>query len=180
MGGKNTEINEKTKNVFLESANFFGPSIMKTSKKLGLRSEASNRFEKKIDPLLTLTAIKRFEELLTNVTGQEFDKAIYDSYLDVNRERNIDLRFKKIKQILGIDIEDKKISNILMRLGIKNSIYSDKISAFIPSFRFEDLEREIDLVEEVARIYGFENIPAQQLDFKSGYGKYSFSSEKTE
>ncbi|MHB1348199.1 MAG: phenylalanine--tRNA ligase subunit beta, partial [Candidatus Humimicrobiaceae bacterium] len=75
MGGKNTEINEKTKNVFLESANFFGPSIMKASKKLGLRSEASNRFEKKIDPLLTLTAIKRFEELLTNITGQEFDKA---------------------------------------------------------------------------------------------------------
>ncbi|MHB1347826.1 MAG: phenylalanine--tRNA ligase subunit beta, partial [Candidatus Humimicrobiaceae bacterium] len=101
-----------------------------------------------------------------------------DSYLDVNRERNIDLRFKKIKQILGIDIEDKKISNILTRLGIKNSVYSDRIYAFIPSFRFEDIEREIDLVEEVARIYGFENIPAQQLDFKSGYGKYNFAQKR--
>jgi len=178
MGGKNTEINEKTKNVFLESANFFGPSIMKSSKKIGLRSEASNRFEKKIDPLLTLTAIKRFEELLSDITGQEFDKAIYDSYLDINRERNIDLRLKKVKQVLGIDIEDKKISNILAGLGIRNYIDSDKISALIPSFRFEDLEREIDLVEEIARIYGFENIPTQQLDFKSGYGKYSFNQKK--
>ena len=178
MGGKETEINEKTKNVFLESANFYGPSIMRTSKKIGLRSEASNRFEKKIDPLLTLTAIKRFEELLTEITGQEFDKPIYDSYLDVNRERNIDLRFKKIKQVLGIDIEDKKVSEILERLGIRNSASSDGISALVPSFRFEDLEREIDLVEEVARIYGFENIPTQQLDLKSGQGKYSFIQKK--
>ena len=178
MGGKDTEINEKTKNVFLESANFYGPSIMRTSKKIGLRSEASNRFEKKIDPLLTLTAIKRFEELLTKITGQEFDKPIYDSYLDVNRERNIDLRFKKIKQVLGIDIEGKKVSEILERLGIRNSAGSDKISALVPSFRFEDLEREIDLVEEVARIYGFENIPTQQLDFKSNQGKYSFIKKK--
>ncbi|MCX6347489.1 MAG: phenylalanine--tRNA ligase subunit beta [Actinobacteria bacterium] len=178
MGGKDTEINEKTKNVFLESANFYGPSIMRTSKKIGLRSEASNRFEKKIDPLLTLTAIKRFEELLTKITGQEFDKPIYDSYLDVNRERNIDLRFKKIKQVLGIDIEGKKVSEILERLGIRNSAGSDKISALVPSFRFEDLEREIDLVEEVARIYGFENIPTQQLDFKSNQGKYSFIQKK--
>jgi phenylalanyl-tRNA synthetase beta chain len=179
MGGKETEINEKTKNVFLESANFYGPSIMKTSKKIGLRSEASNRFEKKIDPLLTLTAIKRFEEMLTKITGQEFDKPIYDSYLDVNRERNIDLRFKKIKQVLGIDIEVKKVSGILNSLGIRNSADSDKISALVPSFRFEDLEREIDLVEEVARIYGFENIPTQKLDFKSGQGKYSFIQKKT-
>jgi len=178
MGSKNTEINEKTKNVFLESANFYGPSIMRTSKKIGLRSEASNRFEKKIDPLLTLTAIKRFEELLTKITGQEFDKSIYDSYLDVNRERNIDLRFKKIKQVLGVDIEGKKVSEMLEGLGIRNSIGTGKVSALVPSFRFEDLEREIDLVEEVARIYGFENIPTQELDFKSSYGKYSFIQKK--
>jgi phenylalanyl-tRNA synthetase beta chain len=178
MGGKDTEINDKTKNVFLESANFYGPSIMRTSKKIGLRSEASNRFEKKIDPLITLTAIKRFEELLTRITDQEFDKSIYDSYLDVNRERNIDLRFNKIRQVLGIDIEVKKVSDILGKLGIKNSVGSDKISALVPSFRFEDLEREIDLVEEVARIYGFENIPMQELDFKSSQGKYSFIQKK--
>ena len=178
MGGKETEISEKTKKVFLESANFYGPSIMRTSKKLGLRSEASNRFEKKIDPLLTLTAIKRFEELLTKITGQEFKGSIYDSYLDVNRERNIELRFKKIKQVLGVDIEGTRVSEILNKLGIRNSIDSDKITALIPSFRFEDLEREIDLVEEVARIYGFENIPTQQPDFKSRYGKYSFIQKK--
>ena len=73
---------------------------------------------------------------------------------------------------------NKKVSEILERLGIRNSAGSDKISALVPSFRFEDLEREIDLVEEVARIYGFENIPTQQLDFKSNQGKYSFIQKK--
>lgn len=175
MGGKNTEINEKTKNVFLESANFYGPAIMKTSKKIGLRSEASNRFEKKIDPLLTITAIKRFEELLNKINGQEFEKVIYDSYLVVNRERTVNLRYSKIKQILGIEIENKTVSQILERLGIKNKIEPDYISAQVPSFRFEDLEREIDLVEEIARIYGFENIPTQKLDFKSSQGRYTFN-----
>ncbi|MCL4385653.1 MAG: phenylalanine--tRNA ligase subunit beta [Actinobacteria bacterium] len=179
MGGKDTEINEKTKNVFLESANFWGPSIMKTSKKLGLRSEASNRFEKKIDPMLTIIALKRFEELLNKITGQKFEKVIYDCYLDVNRERNINLRFSKIKQILGIDIERKAASLILERLGIKNKISDDYISALVPSFRFEDLEREIDLVEEIARIYGFENIPTQKLDSRSSHGKYSYSQKMT-
>ena len=115
---------------------------------------------------------------MTKITGQEFDKSIYDSYLDVNRERNIDLRFKKIKQVLGIDIESNKISEMLEGLGIRNSIGSDKVSALVPSFRFEDLEREIDIVEEVARIYGFENIPTQELDFKSSHGKYSFIQKK--
>ncbi len=80
MGGKETEINPGTKNVFLESANFFGPSIMKTSKKLGLRSEASNRFEKKIDPGITTIAIKRFEDLLSSITKSSFAPGIYDSY----------------------------------------------------------------------------------------------------
>jgi len=175
MGGKETEINNNTKNVLLESANFWGPSIMRTSKKLGLRSEASNRFEKKIDPLLTLIAIKRFEELLNKITSQKFGKAIYDCYLDVNRERNINLRYSKIKQILGIDIKKEQISLILNNLGIKNRIFDEYISALVPSFRFEDLEREIDLVEEIARIYGFENIPTQVPIIKSIHGKYTYS-----
>ncbi|MCE5330376.1 phenylalanine--tRNA ligase subunit beta [bacterium] len=180
MGGKNTEINDNTKNVFLESANFNGPSIMKTSKKIGLRSEASNRFEKKIDPHLTITAIKRFEELLKHITGQKFDNGIYDNYLEVNRERLINLRYNKIKQTLGIDIKDKVVSQILEKLGIKNKINEDYISALVPSFRFEDLEREIDLIEEIARIYGFENIAACELESKFRQGKYTYNQKTIE
>jgi len=80
MGGKNTEINAGTKNVLLESANFFGPSIMNTSQKIGLRSEASNRFEKKIDPKLTIIALQRFNQLLNKITGHINKNCIYDSY----------------------------------------------------------------------------------------------------
>lgn len=174
MGGKNTEINENTKNVFLESANFDGPSIMKTSKKIGLRSEASNRFEKKIDPHLTVAAIKRFENLLNKITGQQFEKEIYDSYLEINREKLINLRFKKIFQVLGIKIQKNTVSQILEKLGIKNKIEKDYVSALVPSFRFEDLEREIDLIEEIARIYGFEKIPTQKIKSDSNQGRYTY------
>lgn len=174
MGGKNTEINDKTKNVFLESANFYGPSIMKTSKKIGLRSEASNRFEKKIDPNLTVNAIKRFGNLLESITGQKYVSCIYDEHNEIDRHRIINLRSKKIKQILGMNMKNSVASKILEKLGIKNDIKDDYIRASVPSFRFEDIEREIDLVEEVARVYGFENITTRELESKFRQGKYTY------
>ena len=183
MGGKDTEINTSTKNVLLESANFYGPSIMRTSSALGLRSEASNRFEKKLDPELTLIALKRFEELLTEITGMKFAGGIYDNYKKTVRTRTIDLRAQKVKSVLGTEIKTSQISRILAGLGIKTkiksaefaeNINSDVIAAEVPSFRFEDLEREIDLIEEIARIYGFENFKSSPPAALLRGGKYSF------
>lgn len=156
MGGKETEIHPYTKNVLLESANFWGPSIMRTSKKLGLRTEASNRFEKKIDPMLTVLAIKRFEDLLGKIAGYQPEKGIYDNFKKIPREREINLRLEKVKKVLGKKIESNTISNILKGLDIENRIEGNTIKAVVPSFRFEDLEREIDLIEEIARIYGYD------------------------
>jgi len=173
MGGKETEINPDTKNVLLESANFSGPSIMLTSKKTGLRSEASNRFEKKIDPELTVFALERFYQLFENITGYSNSPGIYDNYNKTSRERKIELRPDKVKQILGQDIDIKKISDILNSLEIKNSINKNKIDAIVPSFRFEDLEREIDLIEEIARIFGYNNIKSQPTILSKNRGKYS-------
>ncbi len=173
MGGKETEINPDTKNVLLESANFSGPSIMLTSKKTGLRSEASNRFEKKIDPELTVFALERFYQLFENITGYSNSPGIYDNYNKTSRERKIELRPDKVKQILGQDIDIKKISEILNSLEIKNSINKNKIDAIVPSFRFEDLEREIDLIEEIARIFGYDNINSQPTILSKNRGKYS-------
>jgi len=175
MGGKGTEINEDTKNVLLESANFYGPSIMKTSKKIGLRTEASNRFEKKIDPMLTVTAIKRFSDLLERITNFKADGSIYDNYKGIIRERKISLRVNKVKKVLGKDIDAVLISDILARLKIKNKLKDYAIEAEVPSFRYEDLEREIDLIEEIARIYGYNKIdpiPTAASDRRGKYSKY--------
>jgi phenylalanyl-tRNA synthetase beta chain len=173
MGGKETEIKKNTRNVLLESANFSGPSIMLTSKKTGLRSEASSRFEKNIDPELTLFALERFYTLFENITGYSDSPGIYDNYSKISRERNIELRPDRVKQILGQEIGIKKISDILSSLKIRNTINKNKIDVNVPSFRFEDLEREIDLIEEIARIYGYNNINSQPTILSRNRGKYS-------
>ncbi len=180
MGGKDTEINDATINVLLESANFFGPSIMKTSAQLGLRSEASNRFEKKLDPHLTVIAIKRFEELLFSISGIKADTAIYDNYIETKRTRQIKLRLDRVKNVLGKEIKAHEICDILSLLGLDNRLMAadDAIIVEVPSLRFEDLEREIDLVEEIARIYGFNRFDSKPPFSYIHRGKYT-SAQKT-
>ncbi len=174
MGGKETEINAETKNVLLESANFNGPAVMRTSKKLGLRSEASNRFEKKLDPELTVLAIKRFEDILQRITGCNIKKGIYDSFKKTCRQRKVNLRVAHVERILGTEIKADSISDILTGLKINNEIKGDVIEAVVPSFRFEDLEREIDLIEEVARIYGYNKFDSMPPVSSLKRGKYNF------
>jgi len=173
MGGKNTEINKDTKNVLLESANFYGPSIMRTSKKLGLRSEASNRFEKKIDPMLTIFALERFEDILNKVAGFKKEERIYDNFKKTNRERKIVVRVGKVGRILGKNIDKRLISRILTNLKINNNVKDNVIEATIPSYRYEDLEREIDLIEEIARIYGYDKLNSIPTAASDRHGKYS-------
>jgi phenylalanyl-tRNA synthetase beta chain len=178
MGGIETEIGQETRSVLLEAANFDGSSIMRTSKKLGLRSEASNRFEKKIDPTLTLFAIGRFEDILKIATGFEKDGCIYDEFDKKERTRNISLRVKEAGNILGKSIKKEEMSDILTRLKIANIIKRDTIDASIPSFRYEDLEREIDLIEEVARIYGYDKLDSIPIRSGDKRGKYTHYQKK--
>ncbi len=173
MGGKDTEINPATSSILLEAANFHGPAIMKASKQLGLRSEASNRFEKKIDPHLTLLAISRFEQLLTEITGQVSASGIYDSFSKPQRERKLVLRTEKVHQILGEPMEAQQIADILNSLDIASKADKGQVEAQVPSFRYEDLTREIDLIEEVARIYGFNKFCAKPPAIRQRAGGYS-------
>ncbi len=173
MGGKDTEINQNTKNFLLESANFYGPSIMRTSKKIGLRSEASNRFEKKIDPLLSVFAIERFSNLLEKITHLKAEECIYDDFKEVERERKINLRINKVGKVLGKEINAGLISDILKKLKIYNKLKGNIIQAVVPSFRYEDIEREIDLIEEVARIYGYDKLDSIPTPASDRRGKYS-------
>ena len=115
MGGKGTEIGSDTREMLLESANFNGVSIMKTSKRIGLRSEASNRFEKKLDPENTINAIGKFEELLSSICNIKTDNTFYDNYADLNRKRSIELRTARLNKFLGTDIKTEKISDVYKR-----------------------------------------------------------------
>jgi phenylalanyl-tRNA synthetase beta chain len=159
MGGENSEISANTKNILIESAYFNPSSIRKTSKLLGLSTEASYRFERTVDPNRTLYAAERAVQLIAELAGGEICSGVLDVYPEKIKEKEVPIRFSRVKRVLGYTIPDVKIISILKFLGLKVIYQSEKEYRFsIPTFR-PDLEREIDLIEEVARINGYDNIP---------------------
>ncbi len=159
MGGENSEISNDTKDILIESAHFNPGSIRKTSKSLGLGTEASYRFERWVDPGSTLFAAERAAQLIAELSGGEAADGNIDVYPNEIKEKEVLLRLARVKKILGYDIPKEDIQDILEKLGFK--IILDSESQFrysIPTYR-SDVEREIDLIEEIARIYGYDNIP---------------------
>lgn len=159
MGGENSEVSNTTKNVLIESA-YFNPSfVRKTSRKLGLSTDASYRFERGADPEISLWAAKRAAQLIAELSGGEPASGEIDVYPVKIKKRVVTLRYSRIEKILGYKIGKKDVTNILTNLGFDiEAIDSEKYKVKVPSFR-SDVEREIDLIEEVARIYGFDKIP---------------------
>jgi len=156
MGGVDTEVSEETKNILLESAYFDAVSVRRSSRKLGLTSESSYRFERKIDPGMILPASNRAALMIKEIAGGEIGKLIdvgAKSVLPVFVKFNS----KKANAILGLNIPLKRQKGILNSLGFspkgKNSLKVE-----IPSFR-RDISEDVDIIEEVARIYGYESIP---------------------
>ncbi|MCX8057724.1 MAG: phenylalanine--tRNA ligase subunit beta [Ignavibacteria bacterium] len=159
MGGANSEISEQTKDVIIESAYFNPKSIRRTSKKLGLTSESSYRFERGVDYKNTLFAANRAAQLIAELAGGE----IVSGYIDENPVKfddiEIELRISRTNKILGIELTRDEVADILQRLGVQvQKTNGDILLCTIPSYR-PDLTREIDLIEEVARIYGYDKIP---------------------
>lgn len=173
MGGANSEISESTKDVIIESAYFNPKSIRRTSKKLGLSSESSYRFERGVDFNNTLLAANRAAQLIAELAGGE----VLADYIDENpgklEEIEVELRISRTNKILGLDLSKNEIIDILQRLGIKiQSSNNDSLICLIPSFR-TDLTREIDLIEEVARIYGYDKIPGDsRINFEVSIEKF--------
>lgn len=162
MGGLDSEITEKTVNVLLEGANFNKENIRKTSRRLNLRSEASSRFEKGIDPNLAKTAVDRVFQLaemlgIAEVVGGSKDVGDFDK-----APKEIKLRLEKVNDLIGVDFTIDEVANILNRLEIETEVKGDYLLAKIPSVRL-DLGIEEDLIEEVARIYGYDNVTPQKL-----------------
>ncbi len=159
MGGENSEINDSTKNILIESAFFNPASIRKSSKALGLSTDAAYRFERGIDPNGTLYSVNRAAQLINEIAGGEILDGVIDVYPDKIAEKTVELRYERITKILGYKIPDAITKQILNSLGFKISKENgSSMTVQIPTFR-PDVEREIDLIEEVARIYGYDNIP---------------------
>lgn len=159
MGGENSEVNNNTKNILIESAYFNPSGIRKTGKNINLSTEASYRFERGTDPNNTDFAVKRAAKLISELSGGNVLNGIIDVYPEKIENKEVRLRFERITKLLGFEIEKSKVLKILNNLGLKIIFESEnEIRVSIPTFR-NDIEREIDLIEEIARINGYENIP---------------------
>ncbi|MFI3210017.1 MAG: phenylalanine--tRNA ligase subunit beta [Peptostreptococcaceae bacterium] len=164
MGGENSEIKETTTSVFLEGASFLKENVRQTSKKLGLRSEASSRFEKGIDINLAETAVLRACQLIEELECGKVLDGMLDVYPKKEELQKVVVNPIRINKLLGVEIKIDEFLNILERLEFKtNLISSDKLELIVPSFRL-DITEDADILEEIARIYGYENIPSSNLE----------------
>lgn len=158
MGGLDTEVDENTTLVLLESATFNPAMIRRTARYLGLRTEASNRFEKGLSPYFAEVAIQRACALIEQIGAGEVVKGTVDTYVDPWQQVEVKADFSYIQKLLGLRIEKDEVVNILNRLEIK---YDEEKEVFIiPPFR-TDIEDMADISEEVIRIYGYDKLPSR-------------------
>ena len=158
MGGYDCEITEATCDVLLESAYFNPSSIRATAKALGMSTEASYRFERGADPGAVLPALDRAAELIAELAGGTVCKGVVDVHPGGQPLTEIKLRPDRVNFVLGTEIEKSEMAQILIRLGFDVEAFGDIYQITVPTFR-SDITREIDLVEEIARVYGYDNIP---------------------
>ena len=155
MGGENSKVNGSTDTILFESANFNGPNVRVTAKKLGLRTDASAKFEKGLDPNLTMDAVNRAVQLVEMLGCGEVVKGCVDCYPNKRESWSLEYSPEKINKLLGTDISEDEMIKIFEKI----ELVADKASKTvkIPTFR-PDLESMADLAEEVARFYGYDKI----------------------
>lgn len=176
MGGLETEITDKTKNIIIEAAIFDSVKVRRTSNSI-LRSEASNRFEKGLDSNRTYMAIERSCNLLERYANAEVvgNLAKYDT---TNKEdKSIDITARNINNILGMQIEQAEIINVFERLGFTSTVNGEIITVKVPKRRI-DIDIKEDLIEEVGRIYGVNNIKGKLPDIAPKKGSYDKTSRQ--
>ena len=159
MGGLESEIIEDTGSVVLESANFDGVSIRKSSSRLGHRTDASARYEKMLDPELTLAAVGRFVKLVKNIdSGARVASKLTDEYVRKYPEITLSFDKKYVDRYTGIDISDEQITKTLVSLGFGVECESGNYTVKVPSWRAtKDVTIKADIIEEITRIYGYDN-----------------------
>lgn len=159
MGGERSEIKEGTTRVLLEAAAFDPITVRHSARSVGIRSEASQRFERGVDPEGIPQAAARTAHLLQELTGCQVHRGMVDSHLKVRKKTTIRLRPSRLRALLGIDINRSQVTEILKRLKIEVAESENDLIATVPTFR-ADLTREVDLIEEVGRIHGYDRLPS--------------------
>lgn len=159
MGGLNSEVKDDTRVVVIESANFDSDSVRNTSKKLNLRTEASSRFEKGIDANLTMDACDRVCKLIELTGSGVVIDRVYDEYPRVCEAKVVKVRKDRINKVLGIDLSQTDMCEIFKRLEMEIVSEGDGYMNIKPPTVRQDLPEEVDFIEEVARIYGYDRLP---------------------
>ncbi|NGZ75895.1 phenylalanine--tRNA ligase subunit beta [Saccharibacillus alkalitolerans] len=175
MGGLETEVTETTVNIALESAKFSGSSVRKTSRKLGLRSEASLRFEKEVDPSAVIAALDRAALLLSRHAGGSVAHGIAEQGGGKIQEKTIPLSLTKLNAYLGTDISMLELKAIFARLNFKCADSAQGMLDVQVPTRRGDITRDVDLIEEAARIHGYDNIPTTVIEGPTTPGSYTKS-----
>ena len=160
MGGQISEVSGETTRVLMEAATWVGPNILRSSKALGLRTEASARFEKQLHPEQAMAAQRLAAKLMVELCGARMVPGTLDAYPHARRAAHGAAPPARVERLLGKAIDSGEVAQILGRLGFETTAAGDDaIDAVVPSWRDMDVQREADLIEEVARIYGLDRLP---------------------
>jgi phenylalanyl-tRNA synthetase beta chain len=161
MGGADSEVSNSTTNILLESARFDPLSVRKTARALAMKSDSSYRFERQIDPTMAERASLRAAQLILQTAGGELLAGIAAAGSSGYQPKNLTLRLARLRQLLGTEFPTADVTDALIRLALSPSQKGDTIDVQIPSHRL-DLNIEVDLIEEVARVIGYEKIPLRE------------------
>lgn len=172
MGGLDSEIVADTDGIILESATFESSTVRKTAIRLGLRTEASSRYEKSLDPNLAMIATKRFIKLLKEENPNlQLGSKITDVYCNVQNENKIELDKEYLYKYMGFNIEDGLVIKILTSLGFKVTNNKKSFKIVVPTFRStKDITIAADIIEEISRMYGYENFNHEPLKMDMTFG----------
>jgi len=159
MGGQISEVADATTRVLMEAATWVGPNVLKTSKALGLRSEASTRFEKQLHPDQSMAAQRLASRLMVELTGARLVPGTIDAYPAPLEPRAVTLGLERLERVLGERIPDADVERILVSLGFGVQHDGSALTVTVPPWRDADVQREADVIEEVARVYGLDKLP---------------------
>jgi phenylalanyl-tRNA synthetase beta chain len=171
MGGQISEVSDSTTRVLMEAATWVGPNIMRTSKALALRTEASARFEKQLHPEQAMAAQRLAARLMVELCGARMVPGTIDVYPGPAEPRVVPLRAERMERLLGERIEEETANGILERLGFERVGAPAATSWRVPPWRDSDVQREADLIEEVARIHGLDKLPTTLPARKDAIGR---------
>jgi phenylalanyl-tRNA synthetase beta chain len=173
MGGLVSEVSNRTTRVLMEVATWVGPNIMRTSRALGLRTEASARFEKQLHPDMAIAAQRLAARLMVELCGARLVPGTIDAYPEPVQPRHATMRPERLERLLGERIPPDQVTSILDRLGFAPREVDGRVAVAVPPWRDADVQREADLIEEVARIHGLDKLPTTLPARRRAVGRLS-------